>query len=140
MVDYIDFFMAHWFLSSLFVLTALLLILQEWQSRTQSPKEFTPQELTQWMNHQNAALIDVRDPSEFATGHIVGAVSVPLSQLEQSLHKLPPKDKPIITVCARGIRSAQAATKLKTLGYTQVFSLANGLQSWKSEQLPLVKE
>jgi phage shock protein E len=68
---------------------------------------------------RNAQIIDVRTPSEFSAGHIKGALNIPLSLISQNLTKIR-KDRPIITCCASGIRSASAKTVLKSQGFKEV--------------------
>jgi len=70
---------------------------------------------------QGALILDVRSPGEFASGHIRGAINLPLDQLGSKLNKLS-KDKPIITCCASGMRSASAKGFLKSKGYDQVYN------------------
>ncbi len=71
---------------------------------------------------QNGAqIIDVRTPGEFSHGHVRGAINIPLSDLPGKLSKIK-KDKPVITCCASGSRSASAARILKSEGYTQVYN------------------
>ncbi|MEC5394434.1 rhodanese-like domain-containing protein [Bergeyella sp. RCAD1439] len=71
---------------------------------------------------QGAVIIDVRNPSEYAGGHVKGSINIPLSQLPQHLAKLKDKTKPIITCCASGMRSASAKSFLKSSGYTEVYN------------------
>lgn len=66
-------------------------------------------------NTFNAVLLDVREPDEFRSGHISGAVNVPLSRIETIDI---PKDKPLYVYCLRGTRSKKAVGILKRLGYT----------------------
>ena len=69
---------------------------------------------------QNGAqIIDVRSPSEFSGGHVKGSLNIPLDGLERQLSKIK-KDKVVITVCASGMRSSIAKSKLKSLGYAEV--------------------
>jgi rhodanese-related sulfurtransferase len=69
---------------------------------------------------QNGAqIIDVRTKGEFQSGHIKGSVNIPLQNLQNSLSKIK-KDKPVITCCASGMRSASAKGILKSKGYTEV--------------------
>lgn len=70
-----------------------------------------------------AKLVDVRSPGEFSSGHIPGAVNVPLPDLGKKADKLGPKDKPVVVYCASGARSAMARSQLKSAGFTQVFNL-----------------
>ena len=72
---------------------------------------------------QNGAIIlDVRSKSEYAGGHIQGSINIPVDALRNNLGKLKDKDKPIITCCASGMRSASAKSILASNGYTQVYN------------------
>ena len=75
------------------------------------------------MVKEGAKLIDVRSPGEFSSGHIPGAINVPLQDLGSQVKKLGEKDKPVVLYCASGTRSAMARSTLKGLGFTQVFNL-----------------
>lgn len=78
-----------------------------------------------------AQLIDVRTPGEFASGHIKGSVNIPLDSLTRNLQKIK-KDKPVITCCASGMRSASAKSILKANGYAEVHN-GGGWASLKSK-------
>lgn len=69
-----------------------------------------------------AIVLDVRTSAEYAGGHIQGSINVPLNKLIQHLKKLKDKDKPIITCCASGSRSAEALNVLKYNGYTNIYN------------------
>jgi len=77
---------------------------------------------------QGAIIIDVRTKGEFAGGHIKGSINITVEQLSQNLQKLKNKNKPIITCCASGMRSATAKSILKSNGFTEVY---NG-GAWRS--------
>lgn len=66
-----------------------------------------------------AQIIDVRSPGEFSTGHIKGSINIPVQSLEKNLKKIK-KDKPVITCCASGMRSANAKRILLANGYKEV--------------------
>lgn len=68
-----------------------------------------------------AQIIDVRTPAEYAGGHVKGSINIPLNELPRKLNAIK-KDKPVITCCASGMRSASAATILKNNGYTEVYN------------------
>jgi rhodanese-related sulfurtransferase len=71
---------------------------------------------------QNGAqIIDVRTKGEYQGGHIRGSVNIPLQMLSVNLNKIK-KDKPIITCCASGMRSASAKSLLKSNGFTEVYN------------------
>ena len=95
---------------------------------------------TLMMNQQDAAVVDLRDPEEFAKGHIVNARNVPSAQLEGRLPDLQRlKRKPVIVCCDRGNRSAGAAAAFRKAGFEKVFILAGGLDGWRQAGLPVEK-
>lgn len=71
---------------------------------------------------KGAIILDVRSSGEYSGGHVKGSINIPLDQLSKNLNKLKDKNKPIITVCASGMRSASAKSILKSNGYTQVYN------------------
>lgn len=78
-------------------------------------------------------LIDVRTAEEYATGHLFGAMNIPLLEFQQNLGSwLPrlPREVPIILYCLAGGRSAQAATILIEAGLTNVLNLTGGITEW----------
>ncbi len=81
-----------------------------------SPKE----DLKSWVA-QGAIILDVRTKGEFQGGHIKNAVNIPLQELPQRLSKLS-KEKPIITCCASGMRSASAKSLLLSKGFSKVYN------------------
>ncbi len=74
-------------------------------------------------------LLDVREPQEYQSGFIPGAINVPLSQLRRRARELS-KDKEIFLYCQSGLRSKQAAKILKQHGFTQLAHLHGGILSW----------
>ncbi len=84
--------------------------------------------------NRGAQIIDVRTPSEFNSGHIQGALNIPLSHISENLSKIK-KDKPIITCCASGMRSASAKNILSSKGFREVH---NG-GGWMSLQQKIKK-
>ncbi len=68
-----------------------------------------------------AVIIDVRTKEEFRNGHIGGSINIPLQSLESNLSKIK-KDKPVITCCASGMRSASAKSILKSEGFPEVYN------------------
>ena len=86
------------------------------------------------------AIVDVREASEFAQGHIEGAVNIPLRALGASLDQLPAKDAPIVVYDHIGHRGVFAMAALQMLGYENVRSLKNGSNAWVAAGLPLVTE
>ena len=83
---------------------------------------------------RDAQIIDVRTVDEFQGGHIRGSVNIPLQSLDRHLSKIN-KDKPVITCCASGMRSAAAKRLLESKGYSEV---VNG-GGWAGLQMRLRK-
>ncbi|MBK6275636.1 MAG: rhodanese-like domain-containing protein [Saprospirales bacterium] len=68
-----------------------------------------------------AQIVDVRTKAEYQQGHIKGSINIPLNNLSNHYASLK-KDKPVITCCASGVRSAQGKNILKSNGFTQVYN------------------
>ena len=68
-----------------------------------------------------AQIIDVRTPGEFQGGHIKGAVNIPLQNISSQMSRIR-RDKPVITCCASGMRSASAKSILLSSGYAEVYN------------------
>ncbi len=92
----------------------------------------SPKEVKEKLDKKESfLLIDVRNPDEYAGGHISGAVSVPLGSLVQRIPKVAPsKDTEIVLHCLSGARSARAAEALTQMGYTNVKNMG-GISSWR---------
>lgn len=89
---------------------------------------------------EDVLILDVRQPNEFSEGHIPGAVNLPVRELPARIKELPANlEKPIITVCESGSRSAYAAMFLRGYGYSHVRSLDLGMYRWREMKLPLLK-
>lgn len=71
---------------------------------------------------QGAIILDVRTRREYEGGHIKGSVNISVNSLSNSIAKLKSKNKPIITCCASGSRSAFAKSILKSNGITEVYN------------------
>ena len=79
-------------------------------------------------------LLDVREPDEYEQGAIAGSVHIPRGQLESQIEgRVADRHRPIVVVCAGGVRSAFAAKTLTELGYTDVVSMDGGFNKWKDE-------
>ena len=77
-----------------------------------------------------AAALDVREPDEFAAGHVEGAIHVPLGDLEERLDELP-RDRPFVVYCAHGERSTSAASILERHGVGPAQVLDGGFGAWR---------
>jgi rhodanese-related sulfurtransferase len=93
---------------------------------------------TQLINREDALVVDVRDPGEYGTGHILGAKNVPLSRIGAGSEiAAKRKEKPVIVYCDDGNRSAKAAGLLRNQGFSRVVNLSGGLKAWQQAGLPV---
>lgn len=94
-------------------------------------KEVTPRETMRLLQeHPETALIDCREPNEFALGYIPGALLIPRGVLEQTIERAVSRDRPVILYCASGNRSALAAEMLRQMGYRDPASMSEGIRGW----------
>jgi rhodanese-related sulfurtransferase len=85
---------------------------------------------------EQTVILDVREPEEYAHGHVPGAISVPQAELAIRLDEIP-RDRPIIAVCQTGVRSLRAAQFLKQQGFEEVRSLEGGTEGWMQGGQPV---
>jgi rhodanese-related sulfurtransferase len=83
-------------------------------------------------------VVDVREPEEFdgSLGHIEAALLLPLGSLNEK-HSTLKRDKPIVTVCRSGARSAQASVLLAKAGFDRVANLSGGMLRWRAQRFPV---
>lgn len=97
----------------------------------------------------DAVLIDVREPAEFDTGHLPGAINIPRGVLEFQVDAHPAvanatdpalahRERPLVLYCRTGGRAALAADSLQKLGFADVRSIAGGIEAWREAGLPVV--
>jgi len=84
---------------------------------------------------EGAVLVDIREPSEWETGWIEGALKVPMSQLSDQLEEH--RDRPLVIYCAHGNRSLRVADALAEAGYDDAVSLAGGIVAWEHAGFPI---
>ncbi len=77
-----------------------------------------------------AVLVDVREPGECALAPIAGAVELPLSRIDEAPAWLCDRAKPVVLICAMGVRSRLAAARLSEIGFANVASVAGGRAAW----------
>ncbi len=98
----------------------------------------TTLEATVMINKEDALMLDVREPAEFAKRHVLNAKNLPLGGLADKLGELSRhKDKPVIVHCETGSRSGSAAAVLRKGGFTRVYNLNGGIKAWSEAGLPL---
>ncbi|MFI4880957.1 MAG: rhodanese-like domain-containing protein [Phycisphaerales bacterium JB064] len=89
---------------------------------------------------ESFVLVDVREESEFAKGHLPGALHLGKGVIERDAEaKLPDAAATIVLYCGGGYRSALAADNLQKMGYTNVISMDGGYRGWTEAGLPTQK-
>lgn len=99
-------------------------------------KNLTIAEYREQFGNAPHALIDVRTVGEYQSGHLPGALNIPLDQLGRRMEEVP-QDKPIIVVCASGSRSKSGSSVIVRAGRTEVYNLQGGTMAWMMQRLPL---
>jgi len=113
-------------------------------------EEIPPQAVAARMG-AGAALIDVREPTEYASGHVPGAVNIPRGVIEFEIRgnpaaggvtaaELGSAERPIVVYCRSGGRAALAAASLRRLGFRHVASIAGGILAWEAAGNPITTE
>lgn len=132
------------FLKQNFLLVALALVsgaMFLWPFlRRSGAREVSVGDATLMINRQNAVVVDVRSPAEFAAGHIADAINVPLDKLAARAPELEKfKGRPLIVNCQTGARAGGGCSALRKLGFEQVYNLAGGIGAWQQAGMPVRK-
>lgn len=103
-------------------------------------KEVSVQEAVQLINRRDALVLDVRDATEYASGHIANARHIPAAEVGKRIAELEKaKQRPVIVACRTGARAAAACGVLRKNGFQEVFTLKGGVLGWQQASLPLEK-
>jgi len=106
-------------------------------------KHLTPSDLASWLGDTNRVapvLLDVRSRAEFAVSHLTGARWVDPETPALDLVPTLPTNRPVVLYCSVGYRSAQCASRLFRVGFTNVINLEGSLFQWANEGRPLANE
>jgi rhodanese-related sulfurtransferase len=88
------------------------------------------------LNAGTAILVDIREPSEYAREHIVGARPVPISGFDR--HDFDrDRDKAVVFHCRSGSRTAAHAARILAKGFREPYALSGGIEAWKAAGLPV---
>jgi len=111
-----------------------------WPSLQRRGDKVSTLQATQLLNQGKGIILDVREPADFAAGHLRDAKNIPLKELPNRIGELDKfKSKAIIAVCQSGVQSGKAAVQLKKAGFNEAFSLEGGISAWQAQGLPLAK-
>ncbi|MGV3742298.1 MAG: rhodanese-like domain-containing protein [Burkholderiaceae bacterium] len=98
-------------------------------------QHLTAPQLAEWLQDESRVkpvLLDVREPWEFQTCHIAGALPMPMQTVPARQEELDP-DAPIVCICHHGMRSMQVAAFLERAGFTRVTNLTGGVHAWAQQ-------
>lgn len=84
----------------------------------------------------NVFMIDVREPDEYAAGHIPGITLIPMGEVAERLSEIP-TDKEVIVTCRSGNRSGQIVDFLRSQGFTNVHNMEGGIVAWEEAGYPV---
>lgn len=85
---------------------------------------------------RGALALDVREPDEFAAGHVIGARLIPLGRIGEHLDALP-RDRDVVVVCRSGRRSGEAVRLLRQAGIDRALNMSGGMLAWIEAGLPV---
>jgi rhodanese-related sulfurtransferase len=86
-------------------------------------------------------LVDTREESEWARGHLPNAIHLGKGVIERDIEKqVPDTAAPLVLYCGGGFRSALAADNLQKMGYTNVISMDGGWRGWNEAGFPTTKD
>jgi rhodanese-related sulfurtransferase len=120
--------------------SGLMLLWSLFGNRLRGIKDVNSAEALQLINHKNAIILDVRQESEYKSGHLLNAKLIPLGNLAGRIGELERyRELPIVVVCRSGNRSASACATLGKLGFAQAYNLSGGVIAWQKSNLPLEK-
>lgn len=111
------------------------LMLTGLQSQAQ---ELTPQQFREQITHDSSVqILDVRTPKEFSGGHLENALNVDWMgrHFDEGISQLD-KERPVYIYCLSGGRSSEAARKLRSIGFKEVYDMKGGLMAWRAAHLP----
>ncbi len=94
-------------------------------------------EAVQMLEKEGAVIVDVRRDDEWATGHVKGAIHIPVDDLKSRIDELP-RDKTLLFICATGRRAGQACELAATMGYSseKLYNVEDGTPTWIEKNHP----
>ena len=117
------------------MLISLLLVLTGCGGNTSDEyQQITQEEAKEMMDTQEVIILDVREQDEYDSGHIPGAVLLPVGSIDETtaVEVIPEKDSTVLVYCRSGNRSKTASSTLAELGYTNIYEFG-GINTWPYE-------
>ena len=119
------------------LLLPLLLLTGCGGASADSYQQITQEEAKEMMDAQEVIILDVREQDEYDSGHIPGAVLLPVGTIDEdtAAEVIPGKDSTVLVYCRSGNRSKTASAALAELGYTAIYEFG-GINTWPYETEP----
>lgn len=111
---------------------ALVILLLTGCGSTSSVNNINTDEASKMIGQKNTILIDCRTQEEYESGHIHGALLLPLDQLEKNVSDLD-KNKTYVVICRSGNRSTTFTDSLQSKGFKQVYNVQGGMNEWTED-------
>lgn len=86
--------------------------------------------------HADALVVDVREPEEYDTGHVPGAINVPQADLAMRIDELP-RDREVLTICKSCNRATRSAQFLRQMGFERIGTVKGSMDAWEAAGLPI---
>ncbi len=97
------------------------------------------EELKSFLKNHQTVLVDVREASEYRSGHIPNAINIPLRTLSHNLNQIP-RDRPVVLYCSSGYRSAMGVMTLHLLGYENAQGFPPSFVAWRTAGEAIAKK
>jgi len=136
----IEFITNNCYLFAALIVISLLIGIDTMRRGAGHSTQISAVQLPQFINHENAVVVDVCDSEEFRKGHIPSAINIPAGEVKDSLDRLQKyraKDRPIVLSCRNGQRASRSAGILRKNEFKRVYTLSGGLAAWEKENLPI---
>lgn len=134
----LQFFSNHPYLFVALGVVLALVVANELHGSLTGGKRLNVVEAVRLINDRDPIILDVRPPADFKRGHLLNALNLPLTKLEELPGKVgKDKDKPVLVYCALGGSSVGAADRLRKSGFAEVYPLRGGLNAWLTSNLPV---
>jgi len=136
-----DFIVNNILIIAVAVVSGAMLVWPLIRGRMSGVAEVDTLEAVQLINQKDALLLDVREDSEYESGHIPNSKHIPAGRVGDRLKELEKyKGKPVVVLCRSGNRSTSACAILRKQGFADVRSLKGGIEAWQQASLPVKKK
>jgi len=136
-----DFIVNNILIVAVAVASGAMLVWPLIRGRMSGVAEVDTLEAVQLINQKDALLLDVREDSEYESGHIPNSKHIPAGRIGDRLKELERyKGKPVVVLCRSGNRSTSACAILRKQGFADVRSLKGGIEAWQQASLPVKKK